>query len=336
MLDSLNFSTESYRPSERFTRYRDFYQPGADGVQIGANVAVEVHGWRLEGLVLYGRRMRGVGGERLADRVRQNQFDHFTLQLNLGGEFHGEGAQGFHAVRPGEILLLDMTRPMRTRMSDAHLITLGLPRKTVEAAALSVDDLHGLVIPARHGAPLASLLVSSVERMRFASSPLDAGVGPALATLLGAALNRMGLGRRLDGERSEEERREAARRFIRAHLADEALDPERVARATNLSRATLYRVFEGSGGVRKYIQAQRLVRLKGSLIDLHGAAPVSALAYDAGFASEHHASRSFRQEFGLPPAAFRRRARQMAQSPFGEQASQLKRRMLSWYAHLDV
>ena len=132
MINTIKFSTHQFDPIERFERYRDFYNAGADAIDLGSPVSADVEARRLGGLLVFERRIAGLGAERLAPRVRRNQFDHFTLQLNLRGDFHSEGAAGFQVVRPGEILLLDMAKPMRTRMPDVHLITLSIPRAVIE------------------------------------------------------------------------------------------------------------------------------------------------------------------------------------------------------------
>jgi hypothetical protein len=143
MTDNLAFSTRQFAPAERFARYRDFYDNGADAVELDAPVSADITAWRLGGIVLYERRLAGIGSERREARVRRNQFDHFTLQLNLTGEFHGEGAHGFQAVRPGEILLLDMAKPMRIRMPHAHLITAAVPRAALESTGAAISDHPG-------------------------------------------------------------------------------------------------------------------------------------------------------------------------------------------------
>ena len=276
------------------------------------------------------RRFRGGGSERLAARVRQNQFDHFTLQLNLRGDLHGEGASGFRAVGPGEIQLLDMAKPMRTRMPDVHLITLSIPRAAIRSASGAVDQLHGLVIPAVCAAPLASFLISLIGRRNVQPQFGRPDDNLVITELLGAALNRMGL-----GAPPSDARLNAALRYIRQNLADETLSPARVARATRLSRATLYRLFEPIGGIGKYIQAQRLERLKSSLADPAEQQPVAALAFDAGFATEQHANRSFKQQFGRPPAEFRREMRRLTASRAGDGLGEPRGKMLSWVLNLN-
>jgi AraC-like DNA-binding protein len=332
MVETLNFSTRSFEMKERFARYRDIYSGGADTIALEGPVSAEVEARRLDGLVLYERRISGLGVERLAPRVRRNQFCHFTLQLNLQGEFHGDGADGFRAVSHGEILLLDMARPMRTRMPNVHLITLSVSRGVMDSIGAETDRLHGVVIPAERAAGLNRLLRSAVEKVDAQPQML---FGELLAHQLGSILGAMSLARRADREQPEEVRLRLARRFIQTHLWDEALSPAHVARAAGLSRATLYRLFDDTGGVRKYIQMLRLAQLKRSLGNPLEQRPVAALAFDAGFVSEHHASRSFKQVFGLAPGEFRREIRLSAQSEFGVQASTLKRKMAAWSSELN-
>ena len=285
---------------------------------------------RLPGLIIYDRRLAGLGTDRSAERVRQNQFDHFTLQLNLAGELHGEANDGFRRIAPGEILFMDMAKPMRSRMPDLRVITVGVPRNLIEAAATSADNLHGLLMPRKIAKPLADFLLLLVAAGRKQDRP---GAEPALLHHLTQGFGKMGLSTAKSA--LDETRLVKARAFIRAHLADDDLSPSLIASALGWSRATLYRTFEPLGGVRFYIQTQRLSRLKNSLIHPADTQRVAELAYEAGFISEHHANRTFRTQFGVPPAEFRRRLKRLTKSAYDDQAASLKQRMAGWYADFD-
>jgi AraC-like DNA-binding protein len=334
MTESFNFTTAPFPAPEAFFRYRDLYSQGADAVEIGPNVAAEVRGWRLDRMLIFDRRLSGIGAERSASRVRRDQFDHFTLQLNRGGEFHGEGAAGFHAVAPGELILMDMTKPMRTRMPDAHLVSVSLSRDLVEAAANTTDRLHGLVLPKAASALLADFLVSLTEH----AADLPAEARPAAARTL-VELLRVALGP--DQSLSEPARAQldalrldGARRFIDGNLADDRLGPDTVASALNISRATIYRVFEHEGGVARHIQTRRLSKLRSTLANPAEMRSFAALALEVGFVSESHASRVFQQSFHIRPADFRREIRASASSDYGQVAALSKRKFISWFAAL--
>ncbi len=334
MTESFDFSTSRFSPAERYDRFRDLYAYGADTQSIGPAFSADVKGWRLERLILFDRQLTGVGGERLAPRVRRDQFDHFTLQLNRRGEFHGEGADGFRAVRPGELLLMDMSRPMRTRMPDTHIVTVSVARELVEAAADSTDRLHGRVLPTTTSGLLGDFLVSLTQRAPTLSTPAMTSAAQVLVELLRIALGSEQSAAEPARAQLDVIRFENARRFIEAHLEREDLGPETVAAATNLSRATLYRMFEESGGVAKYIQARRLLKLRNALGDPGETRTFVALAHMLGFASESHASRAFHTLFGVRPTDFRHTTRQLAESNFGEEASTMKRKFVSWQAEV--
>ena len=84
-----------------------------------------------------------------------------------------------------------------------------------------------------------------------------------------------------------------------------------------LSRATLYRLFEPDGGLSRYIQDQRLHRAVMRLIssDFRNARMID-FAVDFHFSSDTTFVRAFHRQFGLPPGEVRHLANRMA-SPGG-------------------
>jgi AraC-like DNA-binding protein len=203
-----------------------------------------------------------------------------------------------------------MAKPERAVTADTHFITLAVPRAVLVSARVATDRLHGLIIPVRHAVRLAGALMSEIGRAnRAAANTAPSHADADLIRLLAVCLSELGLARAPTREKTEAEKLRAAQRFIKNQLVEETLCPNHVARALNLSRATLYRLFEESDGVRKYIQTQRLARLKLGLSSPSERRSVGELAHEAGFVSEHHANRSFKQEFGVPPGEFRREMR---------------------------
>ncbi len=334
--DHLAFRTSDYAAAERFPRYSDFYGAGVEVVQIGEQVEADIQATRLDGLMLFDRRVKGVGVERSAATVRSAGFDHFTLQLNRTGEFHVEGADGFGLVRPGELVLLDMAKPMRTRMPDTAVVTVSLGRDLVAAAANAPDRLHGRVLSGGGAGLLGDFLVSLARRAGTLDTQAKSAVAQTLVDLLRPAL---GVERSADEParaRLDAIRLEMAQRFIEANLGRPDLMPDAVAAAAGLSRATLYRLFEPCGGVAKYVQARRLLLLRAALQNPLQPLPFAALAHAAGFASESHASRSFHKAYGLRPGDFRHAAKEAAKSDYGEAATLMKSTFASWRVELGA
>ncbi|WP_354554207.1 helix-turn-helix domain-containing protein [Kaistia defluvii] len=97
-----------------------------------------------------------------------------------------------------------------------------------------------------------------------------------------------------------------ARRFIRSHLLSADLCPELVGRELAISRTRLYEMFEGLGGVQKYIRERRLVAAHAMLADASEFRKISDIAIAIGFDSSANFSRAFTQHFGYSPSTVRK------------------------------
>lgn len=100
------------------------------------------------------------------------------------------------------------------------------------------------------------------------------------------------------------------RRHIEDNLNRTDLTASRLAREAGVSRSQLYRQFETTGGVDRYIRRRRLRRSLQALTDPRSAdLRIADIAYDVGFSDEAHFSRLFRQAYGQSPRDTRAAAR---------------------------
>lgn len=300
----LDFVTDPGNDPAAFDRYHAFYTLGADVGRLGERFRADVRCLRLDRTVIHDRRLRAVSHGRTTDRVRRDDLNHFTVTLCLAGTMFGAGRQGFRRIRPGEIWLSDMSRPVETRIEDARLLTLAVAREVVEAVTARPADLNATILSASQSAPLAQSLLRFVAR-RDALSPHEAAAASgSVSDLIGDILGRPSA---IDARRLE--RMAMARRLVEAHLDEPDLDAELIAADLHLSRSTVYRLFQDLGGVAHYIQARRLQRLKRLLSARRGESSIADIAALVGFASESHASRLFLHRYGLRPGAFRKQVR---------------------------
>jgi AraC-like DNA-binding protein len=324
----MQFTSET-DPAQGFELYRDLYSSGADVTGLDGDFFAEVTGWRLAGILLFDRRLAGVGHERSTERVRRDQFDHFTVQLVVDGLYAVDSGNDFGWIEPGRIVLLDMTRPMRNRATAARVITASVSREVLQAALGSTAGLHGRVIDQDKALLLADYMKSlAVRAPEIGEADLPA-VSRAFIDLLTVAAGSVELGRGADLRRLEFARRESVKRFIETNLNTE-LTAEIIGEATGVSRATLYRIFQAEGGVGGVIQARRLVRLRAALGDPSDARSLADIAHACGFKSESHMSRLFRAAFAASPGEYRRQLRQA--TSIGERAEISRRR---WDALLN-
>lgn len=97
-------------------------------------------------------------------------------------------------------------------------------------------------------------------------------------------------------------RRSLIRKYIDTHLDDPNLGPLQICDLFNMSRATLYRMFEEDGGVRRRIQDRRLFSAMWDLAtDGVRRGRLSQVAEKWGFSSDANFNRAVKKVFGLPP-----------------------------------
>jgi len=303
MIDRFRFDSHAFPPDEAFEAYRRLYALGSDVERGSGPFLAWVRAVRLDGLLLFERRLNGVIHSR-ARRAGVDSFDHFALHLVLAGTLEGGTESRFERAGPGDLVLADARRASRTEAHDLHVLTASVPRATVAAVCGPTDRLHGRGVSAPRTHVLRDLMQSLVRNAEDFEPQLLPSLRRAFNELLQATLVDIGAGAppllRIDLAR-----REAAQRFIVAHLADRDLDAARVAAGIGASRSALYRLFTDDGGVARFIMTRRLVAVRNA-IDAGSSEPLSALAEAYGFTDESHLNRRFNRAYGQPAGAYRR------------------------------
>jgi AraC family transcriptional regulator len=114
--------------------------------------------------------------------------------------------------------------------------------------------------------------------------------------------------------------------YLADHL-DEQLDLHRLAEEAHLSPYHFHRVYVAMTGetVTDTVKRQRLHRASIKLIA--SATPLPKLATEAGYGSVQAFNRAFREAFGMPPAAYRKRGAALSSATFRQAADSLNRNM---------
>ncbi|MFN3931004.1 MAG: hypothetical protein ACK4JY_04570 [Brevundimonas sp.] len=325
LIESFSFSTEGASPAQALADYRELYSDGADVVGAASGLSAEVTAYRLDRLILFARRLKGVGHSRTAQRVAGTGFSHFTLHLVLDGAMTGSAASGFGLLGPGEIALQDLRHPTSTTVSDGRLVTVSVARDLIEAAAGTSNGLHGMVIQADKGALLADYLqslASHAGRLEHDSLPT---LSRTFVELLSVAIGPQTAGGAAGHRREEFNRREAVQRVIERRLEDPSLNAAEIVGASGVSRATLYRLLQPHGGVDTFLTGRRLAAVRTTLERPDDTSSFASLAERFAFRSEKDLAVAFRQRFGISMSAYRR----MVDDP-GQAVALMKRRWASW------
>lgn len=204
--------------------------------------------------------------------------------------------------RPGFITITDHLHEFRgshhmtigeTIFIPRHL--LGLPEQSpIGPIMIPEDSVHG------------DLLAKEMQRYFESGRGSDEGESFDADTFLHTTSSVIGFNRHPTSERAGwwRARNDLIRKYIDSHLGDQTLLPAQICNLFNLSRATLYRMFEADGGVRRFIQDRRLQSAVWDLADggiRRGR--LTRVSEKWGFSSNANFNRAVKTPYGMPPGA---------------------------------
>ena len=299
------FDAADLPPHHRFEAYRAAIGSALDIVQPTEAWHRDPWAWRMVWTAkdMTVRRVQN-GGIRFARRPRAScpSRDEVLIVQCLAG-----GAKGLHGKvgyvdRPGVIAIRDHGSPVCGLFGNgSEFITVALPRSAVvppghdfQRLTLSVDKPLGRLV--------STMVRALVEELPAAS----VAEGAELSTAMSGFVRGILAGRRADEDARaafERTRADAVRRYIEENLTDPDVTVDRLCRAVGASRATIYRIFAGEGGVRRYINKRRLRAASDELSRaVRRRGVVAAACSHWGFRDLAHFSKAFRLEFGMTPS----------------------------------
>jgi len=239
--------------------------------------------------------------------IRKDQRDHFMLYLVMQGRIDVSQEDRQTSASPGDLFLYDQTVPFSLDFHQPHAILVNVPRALLVSRIPCVRRLTARRIP---GASKMGALVGSLVRQISAFDEVTrSNVADRLATsavdIVATALESELAG---DEELQKERHRllPKVQNYILAHLHEDGLDLESIARAQNMAPRTLSRIFaaEGTTPVR-WLWQQRLAASYKTLSEGR-VDNVTDAAVSSGFTDMSHFSRAFKREFGRLPHTVRR------------------------------
>lgn len=218
----------------------------------------------------------------------------------LQGGVHGRIGDLNIDRSPGAIYVFDQEQ--RVECFQTRMVSQGV---YLRKSAIGFDpDRHPPLMKFPITTPLGKLLNAQFNHL-FDQLSHDDAVNAAHLGRLNASL-RLALGSDLSNGDVRRDARDAVYdlicAFIETRLDDLNLGVRMLLANFGVSRASLYRMFEKSGGVRQYISNRRLFR---AVLDLSGhpihRGRITEMASKWGFSSSPNFNRAFRNKFGVTP-----------------------------------
>ncbi|WP_296258166.1 MULTISPECIES: helix-turn-helix domain-containing protein [unclassified Pseudomonas] len=307
---SYSFSTQPYHPKDRFDVWREEVNAIFD-VRIGESELLAFN-YGLTTSYL-GALLMGCGTwkgattpvnyavNRTDQMIRRDGLDHYYLCLGLSHSIDGTAGGASFVANKSQIYILDLAKELNSVIIAGDTIILTIPRDLL-APRIGNKDIHGMVM---QGA-LSDLLADHMRALRARASSFTAAEIPYIqqATLAMITAAVTPCVANLKSAETEIDRvlLNRVKVFIEQRLQDPGLAPSLICQHLGISRASLYRLFERETGVATYIQTRRLEKIRTVIQESYSVSHrISALAFQFGFKSESHFSRSFKKAFGYSP-----------------------------------
>jgi len=257
----------------------------------------------------------GLRAVRRPSDIRRDPVDHWVLAVGRGTPTQIVTPDGVQTIPARAPFIVSLGDPIEsTRQSDGRL-HLYLARDRFAAIAPLLDRARNRPIRGAAGQMLTDYLLLIEKWLPALSEAEVPRLFDAMAAMIGGCL---ALESRPEPDVASQVRLtriERARQVIRRHLGSAGLGPAVLCRALSLSRSELYRLFEGEGGVMRYIQRQRLLACHAALSDPAEHRTIAAIGEAHGFTDTSVFGRSFRQMFGATPGEVRAAASVGAATP---------------------
>lgn len=226
--------------------------------------------------------------------------NHLLLEVYMGGAGRGlvDGTPTY--VDPWRIHLIDFSRRYRTDTTSVATKGVLIPHAAVGFDPSRHRPYYALAANSPAGRVLITALLSLVDQLPKITQADAPDLAAGFADLVRGLIISSGSG--AEPPIVARARAFAIRAYIAGHIADADLGTARLCQAFNVSRATLYRLFDATGGIDQYIRVRRLERCFQHLRESPSTrGRVREVAERWGFDNICHFHRLFKSQFGMTP-----------------------------------
>lgn len=301
-MQSVPTSRFDYRqlpPAERLPAFRQLTASLYETWALGDpdDFRADAYGYRVKDLIFTEVQFSPARFKRDHRHTQGEGKDFLTLHAQLAGLERLVMDHGLVQLLPGNIYLRDWAYPYDCRATPMHMHTIVVPRNRL--ASSTVLNRQNPVLSWSMSEPDGNMLFKLWSDLVGCFDKVSLGQAEVLCEgFLGFVDGLLG------GLRNEDQpvTRRAMERYLAARLRRN-VGVEDLCQEFHTSRATVYRLFEPHGGIRKYLGRARLER---AYADLCQSDPkhvqVAEVAAAWQFSEPSSFSRKFRQQFGLSPS----------------------------------
>lgn len=238
--------------------------------------------------------------------ARSTQADFLiSFQVEQRGLIRQNGREAL--LTPGSFAMYDSTQPYSLTFKERfHQFVLQMPKDILARHLINPEQYTAIPISGQAGlgAVLSNFIFSLAKELQNVSQASDE-LADNLVEMIALAFSSSLM---LDQVGTQSVVRKSLRRrilhFIDTNLCNPLLSNACIAQAVGISVRYLHKLFEDEQEtIHALILRRRLERARALLVDPRYAGhSIEQIAYNTGFASAPHFSRSFKKHFGISPS----------------------------------
>lgn len=245
-------------------------------------------------------------GMRTQSHIARDADDAFGILHVLEGKEVLKQGEHETLLNPGDTLLWDSTRPMHfSVLEKLHKLTIFIPQKQLSEILPQSHDFCGA--PIRASTPLGRIIGNNIRMLGEHCHELDSSeFFPVLRSVLGLISAALVSGNEIK-DRRHRGLLQQIKDYVTANIDNPMMNAASIARANNISKRYLYRLFETEEtSITDLIRAQRLQICKEAiLLNATGQTTLTDIALSHGFNDIAHFSKLFKNQYGISPRVFR-------------------------------
>ncbi len=303
-----SFGTRALRERDQLEAWREWFQPVIEVIPkqpTRYGFPAHIHMWNLGGLAVSRTSAPPVRVVRTKDNLRCDPIDHWVICCCPRGAHFVRTADASLKIPAGVPFLWSLGQEFAHERTHVDRFQFLITRDAFRDIAPLLDAACGSALDTPLGHLLGDYIIVLARHLPAVTEAdfprLANAVGAMVAAAVAPSAERVAIAR----GQIDVGRRERVRQAVRQHLRTPDLGPTTLSKLVGMSRSNLYRLFDDTGGVARYIQRQRLLEARAVLSDPSNTQSISGIAEDLCFADASSFSRTFKREFGYVPSQVR-------------------------------
>jgi AraC-like DNA-binding protein len=305
-IPAFRFDTDDYPAENRVELWRDIVAVTHDSVPLEPGPAHSDYNiWNLGRMAVSSGSYWAQTFTRSLEAIRRDQIDHIGLFVQgRGSRYSRIGDTELHLTQY-DIQITDFAQTETSFATSGSSGTLYIHRDLAEEFLPTIASFHGQILRDSTANVVAHHILNLGTHLPTMPESTIPHITQATIELALACIQSLQSGSWDMSKPVTLAMRRRVENYIETQLGRPDLTPASIAQACDLSRSSLYRLFDQHDGIMAYVKRRRLHRIRAILRANDDPRSLAGICQDHGFQSSAHFSREFRREFGYSPSDIR-------------------------------